>query len=173
MTQNLVRLGFQHRLLEAFALRAPFHTLSEADFLEICFGNHILVPLQEAFAQHRVILQFSDAALEQLADRAFDLGSGAGGIATIALSALDGVLPRIVEPGCGAQRVVVHDLSQPPEIVTGPPLIPAFTCEGEDALPEHLRALFPQGLPPRPPRSDSDSTGGHWANEQDLTRWIT
>jgi ATP-dependent protease Clp ATPase subunit len=174
VTQELNQLGFQQKLLEAFKLRAPFHALSEADLLEICYGDHILAPLQQAFAQHRVVLQFSDPALEQLADRAFALGVGAGGIPSLALTALDAVLPRVVEAGCGAQRVIVHDLTQPPEIVTGPPLIPVSTAPtGADGLPVHLKALFPKGLPPRPARPSSGATGSRWANAQDAKDWIT
>ncbi len=113
MTADLERFGLIPELIGRFSSISTLRSLQRQELVEIMTGTKgsVLRKQQTLFSPHGIDLEFEPAALEALAEEAWDLRTGVRGLRRAVLRALDPVdyrLPELARDGV-ARIVITED----------------------------------------------------------------
>jgi ATP-dependent Clp protease ATP-binding subunit ClpX len=169
---DLERFGFVPEFIGRFASLISLQELTTADLVAILMQTEdsALVRQQRLFAQHGIELQFTPAALEEIALQAMHAGTNARGAQRMLLEAVRHLSWRLPELAAGGvYRAVVDDAvvrgESEPELERGVPQdraveIPASRLR-RDAAALLKQGCLPPSRPNRPrrPRSKRSDVG--------------
>uniref|UniRef100_A0A832GMQ6 AAA family ATPase n=1 Tax=Caldimicrobium thiodismutans TaxID=1653476 RepID=A0A832GMQ6_9BACT len=145
--EDLVNYGFEREFVGRFPVIAVFDPLSEAELFEILANpnNAIMLNKKRDFKVYGIDLAFTNEALEEVARRAFQEGTGARALARVlerALTPFERVLPSYPINTLGVTKELINDPEGYLQSLIASPEGEAFQEAYRKALLEERERMF-------------------------------